>query len=69
MEITHKNPKPAVVWLEGILDYFNMPFPHEPEDPREIGFGIGRQIVGLYLSEMILNACPGQLESAVWSEP
>ena len=55
MEITHKNPKPAVVWLEGILDYFNMPFPHEPEDPREIGFGIGRQIVGLYLSEMILK--------------
>ena len=52
----HTNPKPFVVWLEGVLDYFNAPFPHEPEDPRhKIGFGVGRQIVGLYLIEMLLK--------------
>ena len=47
--------KPSVVWLEGVLDYFNTPFPHGPDDPRRIGFGVGRQIVGLYLAEMLLK--------------
>ena len=55
MEGHRSNRKPPVVWLEGVLDYFNTPFPHEPEDPRLIGFGIGRQVVGLYLSEMLLK--------------
>ena len=47
--------KPPVVWLEGILDYFNAPFPHGRDDPRRIGFGIGTQIIGLYLAEMLLQ--------------
>ncbi len=47
--------KPSVVWLEGVLDYFNAPFPHDSEDPRALGFGIGRQIIGLYLVEMLLK--------------
>ena len=55
MEWQRSNKKPSVVWLEGILDYFNVPFPHQPEDRRHIGFGIGRQVVGLDLSEMILK--------------
>ena len=55
MARNRSNPKLSVVWLEGVLDYFNVPFPHEPEDPREIGFGVGKQIVGLYLIEMILK--------------
>ena len=45
--------KPPVVWLEGLLDYFNAPVPHGPKDRRRIGFGIGRQIIGLYLIEML----------------
>ena len=45
----------SVVWLEGVLDYFNSPFPHGTEDRRKIGFGIGQQFVGLYLAEMLLK--------------
>ena len=55
MQYKSINPKPSVVWLEGILDYFNALFPHESEYPRHIGFDIGRQIVGLYLTEMLLK--------------
>ena len=55
MQYKSINPKPSVVWLEGILDYFNTLFPHESEDPRRIGFDIGRQIAGLYLTEMLLK--------------
>ena len=55
MEGQHSNQKPSVVWLEGVLDYFNAASPHEPEDYRNIGFGVGRQIVGLYLTEMLLK--------------
>ena len=47
--------KPNVVWLEGVLDFFNAPFPHEPGDPRGIGFGVGRQVIALYLVEMLLK--------------
>lgn len=53
---------PHVTWLEGVLDYFNAPFPQEPGDSREIGFGIGRQIVGLYLVEMLLKYALDDLE-------
>ena len=49
------NPKPPVVWLEGVLDYFNISFPHGPDDPRRIGFGVARQMVGLYLLEMLMK--------------
>ena len=55
MKVMHVNSRPSVVWLEGVLDYFNTPFPHEPRDPRRIGFGVGRQLVGLYLVEMLLK--------------
>ena len=24
--------KPEIFWLEGVLDFFNAPFPHEPDD-------------------------------------
>ena len=44
-----------VVWLEGVLDFFNTPFPHDPDDPRRLGFNVGLQIVGLYLTEMLLK--------------
>ena len=37
------------------MDYFNAPFPHGPEDPRELGFEVGRQIIGLYLIELLLK--------------
>ena len=45
-----------VVWLEGVLDCFNAPFPYDDaDDPRKLGFGVGQQIVGLYLTEMLLK--------------
>ncbi|MCY4415292.1 MAG: hypothetical protein OXE87_03150 [Chloroflexi bacterium] len=47
--------RPHVVWLEGVLDYFNAPFPHDAQDPRKIGFGVGQQIIGLYLIEQLLQ--------------
>ena len=47
--------KPPVVWLEGVLDYFNAPFPHGQDDPRRLGFSISKQIIGLYLVEMLLQ--------------
>ena len=46
---------PDIHWLEGILDYFNAPFPHEDDDPRKSSFAIGRQIIGLYLIEVLLK--------------
>ena len=52
---TQGTPKPDIHWLEGLLDYFNAPFPHESGDPRALGFGVGRQIIGLYLAEMLLK--------------
>ena len=47
--------KPDIVWMEGLLDFFNAPFPHKPNDPRELGFKVGRQIIGLYIVEMLLK--------------
>lgn len=47
--------KPPVVWLEGVLDYFNAPFPHGQDDPPHLGFAVGKQIIGLYLIEMLLQ--------------
>ena len=55
MNDTTKNWKPSVVWLEGVLDYFNAPFPHKSDDPRRVGYGIGRQLIALYLAEMLLK--------------
>ena len=46
---------PTVYWLEGLLVYFEVEFPHEPKDPRSLGFQIGQRMVGLYLAEMLLK--------------
>ena len=40
---------------EGVLDYFNAPFPHEPDDPRKLGFNVGKCIIGTYLIELLLQ--------------
>ena len=50
-----KTWKLSVVWLEGVLDYFNAPFPHDNDDPRRLGYDIGRQLIALYLAEMLLK--------------
>ena len=47
--------KPDIVWMEGLLSLFDAPFPHGPDDPRGLGFNVGRQIVGLYVVEMLLK--------------
>ena len=47
--------KPSVVWLEGVLDYFNVSFSRGTKDRGRIGYIVGQQIVGLYLSEMLLK--------------
>ena len=47
--------KPSIVWMEGLLDLFNAPFPHDKDDPRQLGFNIGRQMLGLYIVEMLLK--------------
>ena len=46
---------PNKFWLEGLLEYFNVPFPHESGDPRTLGFQVGQRMIGLYLSEMLLK--------------
>lgn len=47
--------KPDIWWLEGLWTLFDAKFPYEKEDQRSIGFDVGRQIVGLYLIEMLLQ--------------
>ena len=47
--------KPDIVWMEGLLSLFDAPFPHGPDDPRGRGFKVGRQIIGLYIVEMLLK--------------
>ena len=53
--MTGKDRKPNIVWMEGLLDLFHAPFPHDSDDPRKMGFGVGQQIVGLYIVEMLLK--------------
>ena len=51
-----KGVKPNIFWLEGLLTNFALPSPHDdPDDPRRMGFNVGQQIVGLYLTEMLLK--------------
>ena len=51
-----KGMKLNVVWLEGVLDFFNAPFPYDDRNrPRRTGFNVGQQTVGLYLTEMLLK--------------
>ena len=48
--------KPNIFWMEGLLTNFALPFPYDDRnDPRRMGFGVGQQIVGLYLTEMLLK--------------
>ena len=46
-----------VRFLEGMLDYFQMNHSYGDieKDPRALGWDIGRQIVALYLAEMLLK--------------
>ena len=54
--MTGMDRKPDIFWMEGLLTLmFDTPFPHDHDDPREASFTIGRQIVGLYLTEMLLK--------------
>ena len=46
---------PHVVWLEGVLDYFTFNDQSKSDDRIRIGYEIGQQIVGLYLSEMLIK--------------
>ena len=42
-------------YLEGLADYSQKKHSYEQNDPRELGWQIGRQIVSQYLVEMILR--------------
>lgn len=43
-----------IYWTEGLLELFNSKFPYEDDDDLRIGFSLGRQIVGLYLIELLI---------------
>jgi hypothetical protein len=47
--------KPNIIWMEGLLTHFDAPFPHKHDDPRRLGFDVGRQIIGLYIIEILLK--------------
>ena len=47
--------KPNIHWMEGVLAHFETKFPYAADDPRRLGFGVGQQIVGLYIVEMLLK--------------
>ena len=59
--VVDNNPRPNIVWMEGMLSLFEAPFPYDKEDRRTIGFGVGRQIVALYLVEIILKCAQSDL--------
>lgn len=59
--IVDNNPRPNIVWMEGMLSLFEAPFPYDNEDRRTIGFGVGRQIIALYLIEIILKCAQNDL--------
>ena len=47
--------KPPIHWVEGLVNLFDASFPHDGDDPRRLGWAIGRQIVGLYVIEILLK--------------
>ena len=47
--------KPHITWMEGLLSLFDAKFPHGKDDPRGSGFAVGKQILGLYIIEMLLK--------------
>ena len=50
-----RSKKPDIHWLEGLLTHFEARFPYDANDPRQMGFRVGQQIVGLYVIEMLLK--------------
>ena len=46
---------PDILFTVGALDYFNTPVPAQRDDTRRMGFVVGRQIVGLYIVEILLK--------------
>ena len=42
-------------WVEGLLDYFNMECPPNLSEELRFGFAVGRQVVGLYIIEVLLK--------------
>ena len=53
--MTSEPRKPDIVWMEGLLTLFEAQFPYGSDDPRRMGFGLGQQLVGLYVAEMLLK--------------
>ena len=51
----NKARKPDIYWVEGVLVFFERPFPHDQSDPRRVGFEVGQKIIGLYLTELLLK--------------
>ena len=47
--------KPNIAWMEGLLTLFETEPPLDNGDPRRKGFAIGRQIIGLYIIEILLK--------------
>ena len=47
--------KPEIFWVEGLLTHFEAKFPYDANDPRKMGFTVGRQIIGLYIIELLLK--------------
>ena len=54
----------SVLWLEGLLGYFNVRCPHDTDDPRFVGFHLGQRVVGLYLAKMLLKYAVDDLQRA-----
>ena len=50
-----KTKKPRIEWIEGLLTFYEAKFPLDAKDPRKLGFSVGRQIIGLYVIEMLLK--------------
>lgn len=42
-------------WVEGLLDYFDMECPPNLAEELRFGFNVGRQVVGLYIIEVLLK--------------
>ena len=42
-------------WVEGLLDYFNLECPRDWAEHLRFGFSVGRQVIGLYIIEILLK--------------
>ena len=47
--------KPSISWIEGLVDYFRTKCPYGANDPRRLGYAVGKQIIGLYITELLLQ--------------